>query len=288
MTLVIAKKNSNSIRIFSDTKKTDLTDVLKGISRSVLKSVILNRNLCVCFAGRIGYAYSSIQKLSGIIKQGYDDLDKAKDFLLKENQDSNNNVDFIIASLAPKFSLVKISDSKVEEVIDQCWIGNIDAFDDYQRRFHSTPGLDRGSLSKEEEVNLNTIYRMNRAFKRLVESEKHGDVGEFMIEVASSPDGFYYEPTCLSFPGSKAISPNTSAGLNEFFSSTGSYSYSILTPESTGVGAVGIQFYPGNVGALFYPVTLDTPLIYRNVSESELIDKIFTEYQIKLKSVLLE
>ena len=148
MTLVIAKKNSNSIRIFSDTKKTDLTDVLKGISRSVLKSVILNRNLCVCFAGRIGYAYSSIQKLSGIIKQGYDDLDKAKDFLLKENQDSNNNVDFIIASLAPKFSLVKISDSKVEEVIDQCWIGNIDAFDDYQRRFHSTPGLDRGSLSR--------------------------------------------------------------------------------------------------------------------------------------------
>lgn len=286
MTLVLAKRITNGIRIFSDTKKTDLADVLKGTSRNVLKSIILNKELCICFAGLIGHAYSAIQELGRTHQQ---DIDNVKNALLKANQESNDGVDFIVASLAKEPSLIKISDGKLEEVNDQCWIGNGDAFNDYQKIFHTTPAIDREDISEEEASICNTIFRMNRAFKRLVESRIHEDVGEFMIVTASSPEGFYHEPTSLSFPGSKSIQPNISAAsVEEYFASIGSFGYSILTPESPGIGVIGIHFYPGNSGALFSPLKKDQPIIYSSVSESEFIDKVHLEQEIKLKSIFYD
>ncbi|MBK7600298.1 MAG: hypothetical protein IPJ07_17980 [Acidobacteria bacterium] len=141
--------------------------------------------------------------------------------------------------------------------------------------FSYNQGIDRDDLSVEDAIICNTIFRMNRAFKRLVESSIHKDVGEFMIETASSPEGFYHEPS-KSFFLVQNIQPVIPATCpEEVFSSIGSFTYSILTPKSAGIGAIGIHFYPGNSGRCFTHLRVIDRLFIAVLVKASLLIKCF-------------
>lgn len=283
MTLVVARKIKDNIRIFSDTKRSDVSDVLKGVKRNILKTIILNEEICVSFAGRIGWATNAICQL----RKTSLSVDEVQNYLLRQNIESVDEVDFIVASLSREPSITKISGGIVESGLDQCWIGNKDAFNTFQKHFHSIKNPNIDGISKDQVEISNTLYRMKVAFERLVEQGKHSDVGEIYIETASLPTGFCYIPRSISFSGSKEIFPNVSGGPKEYFASLGSYTYSILTPESSGIGIIGVHYYPGEVGILLSCCNSDkSPIIYENVTEDQFIFIVSSKHSMTLRSVL--
>lgn len=282
MSLIAARRFEDQIRIFSDTKKTSPEELLKGVENSLLKTVILGSDLCVGFAGRIGPALIAIEKLDGIIRNRSFDLEQALQYMLSVHID--NDTDFIVATLRPS-RLSRIRDHIIESDLDLCWIGDQDAFSTYQEFFSQMPVLDRDDVPKQLAETLNTILRMHMAFIKLVESGKHNNVGEFMIEVGTKPgEGFYYEGAHIGHVGSQALFQliEDPQKIREWAAAQGSYTYSILAPARSGIGAIGIHFYEGNFGALFYPVKSSTPFLFQNVNEDEFKKVVLNEFGLHL------
>jgi len=202
MSFIRAQRFGDNLRIFSDTKITGSEEILRGVQTNVLKVVILRPDLCVGFAGLIGPASLGIEKVDKFIGAAEVDIDRILDYFLERHIAAGEKTDFIVASLTPKSNLHKISEGRIEKDLESCWIGDHDAFSTYQQFFHQTRGFERDDLSPESAQIVNTIFRMEKAFARLVESGAHESVGQFVIEVATNPgEGFYYEAHYIGRPG---------------------------------------------------------------------------------------
>lgn len=285
MSLIRAQKFSDEFRILSDTKITDTEQILKGVETNILKVVILRPDLCIGFAGLIGPASVGIEKMDELIGAEEVNIDQVLDHLLQRHLAAAKKTDFIVASLTPNSNLYKISEGKVESNLQTCWIGDHDAFSTFQEFFHQTRGFERPELSPELAQTVDTIFRMQRAFTRLVESDLHESVGRFMIEVATNPGtGFYYEARYIGTPGApglhRQIEP--SEEISDWSAAVGGFSTSILVPDAAGVGAIGIHFFQGKFGALFYPLEQEKPIIIKNVDKEEFIAQIFERFGVRL------
>jgi hypothetical protein len=277
MTLIVAQTLKDKIRIISDSKKTSPEEILKGTENSVLKAVILHPALCVGFAGSIGRAQVAIEKLD--VKRGSSfDVEKVLDHLLHEHLASSQDTDFIVAALSPATMLYEIRKGGIKRNPQNCWIGNFDAFSDYQRYYHTTPSIDRDNVSLEDNEALDAIYKMHMAFMSVIRSRAYQDVGEFTIEVATEPDGFKYMESAIAYPVTQSIPSHTWTTVRFGSTAEGGYCYSIMTPLESGIGAIGIHFFQGNFGALFYPAKSATRILYRDVTAEEFKVRVSHEF----------
>ncbi len=291
MSFVRAQRFRSEIRIFADTKKTSPHEILRGIQTSVLKVVIVRSDLCICFAGHIGPAVVALEGLDKMIGDKPWNLDSVLDYLLEAHIRSAKDTDFIIATLTPKTELYRISDGRIERDLEFCWIGDQDAFSTYQEFFQQISGFEREDVSPEVAETLNTILRMERAFVRLVESRRHENVGEFMIQVGTKPgEGFYYEGFHVGHPGSPNLRRkiDESEEVREWAAAGGSYTFSMLVPEQSGIGAIGIHFYEGNFGALFYPLKTEKPVLIMGVDQKGFQDSILERFGLRLTGLLTD
>ena len=207
------------------------------------------------------------------------------DHLLQRHLAVGKKTDFIVASLTPNSNLYKISVGKVESNLQTCWIGDHDAFSTFQEFFHQTRGFERPELSPELAQTVNTIFRMQRAFIRLVESGLHESVGQFMIEAGTNPGvGFYYEARYIGTPGPPSLRRQIepSEEISDWSAALGGFSTSILVPDKAGIGAIGIHFFQGKFGALFYPIKQEKPIVITNVNEQEFITQTFERFGVRL------
>lgn len=234
----------------------------------------------------IGPAQVAIETLDRIIGKAAFDLEEVLEYLRQANLESEHATDFIIATLSPKPALYRVRNGKVERELDVCWIGDQDAFSTYQRFFSQMPILDRDDVSPQIAEILNTVFRMHMAFIKLVESGEHASVGEFMIEIGTIPgEGFYHEGIYIGHPGSPALLQpiDDPEIIREWAAASGSYSYSILAPDKAGIGAIGIHFYEGNFGALFYPVKSSTPILFRDVNVDDFKKAVSYKFGVRLE-----
>jgi len=285
MSLIRAQKFGDEFRILSDTKITDSEQILRGVETNILKVVILRPDLCIGFAGLIGPASLGIEKMDELIGAEEVNMDQVLDHLLQRHLAAGKKTDFIVASLTPNSNLYKISEGKVESNLQTCWIGDHDAFSTFQEFFHQTRGFERPELSPELAETVNTIIKMQRAFTRLVESGLHESVGQFMIEVATNPGaGFYYEARYIGTPGAPSLHRQIepSEEISDWSAAIGGFSTSILVPDEAGVGAIGIHFFQGKFGALFYPLEQEKPIVIKNVDKEEFIAQIFERFGVRL------
>jgi hypothetical protein len=285
MSLVRAQQFGDNFKILSDTKISDSEQILRGVETNILKVVILRPDLCIGFAGLIGPASLGIEKMDKLIGAEEVHIDRVLDHLLQRHLAAAKKTDFIVASLTPSSNLYKISEGKVESDLQNCWIGDHDAFSTYQEFFHQTRGFERPELSPESAENVNTNFRMQRAFIRLVESGLHESVGHFMIEVATNPGiGFYYEARYIGTPGPASLHRQIepSEEISDWSASIGGFSTSILVPDQAGIGAIGIYFFQGKFGALFYPIKQEEPIVITNVDKEEFIAQVFERFGVRL------
>lgn len=284
MTLVVAHSLKEDLRIVSDSKKTSPEEILRGTENSVLKAVVLHPDLCVCFAGSIGRSQVAIEKL-GIDRGNSFDLEEVLEQLLNEHRVGNKDPDFIVAALSPTTTLSRISGGELARNLSACWIGNYDAFCGYQKHFQATPLPNEIDVPDTKYRFYALVSKMEESFRAVIRNNAYVDVGEFTISVMRDLDGLKYAPAANTALVNQSIPPNAWTPLQFGSPTEGGYSYSIMTPLEAGIGAVGVHFYQGELGALFYPMRSPISIVYWNVSADQFRDRVYEEFGFEIEGV---
>ena len=284
MTLIICRQIKEKIYIVSDSKVTDKNAVRNNPLTGNLKSLILNPYLSLSFAGNIHYAekilelfYSNrIANLQQLVLQ-----------CLKANIESNNETDFIIASLENgNRIIIKISDKTAQQNQQNAWIGNQLAFNKFQEYYH-TSNSDKKESSK-----------INKAFKSVIENEGIEDVADFCLSIETvyqeniKKHCFIYEMSAeVSFrPGTITFSKDKQSQIIPFggpekgaFLALYMRSFNLLKP------AIAIHFPEGKFGVLFCPaINLNKAEIIKEADGEKFMDIIFEKYGINLEGLVAE
>lgn len=236
--------------------------------------------MVVAFAGAIPLALRAIMS---VIKLGLlSDLDALLNVLLQQNRTTNNAVDFIVASLIPEPTLSRISNGVLERSLSAAWIGNKQAFEDYQR--FANRDIEPPVISALQVPTLwgETQLRMHVALREVIESQKYPDVSGFIIRVADSNGAFIY---CSSGEGNfiSEASELTDLGWKRGSASAGTYSFQLLVPGDSHGLIFGIHFYEGSLGLIFSALQEERPEIMRGVSFQQFIAAIVNRYRVVLK-----
>lgn len=277
MTLVIARCVEDEIRILCDSKITDATIRATHIADK-LKAVILNPHLCICFAGDVCRAQVAIEDLSREIKANNDfELNEVINCLHKSNVDGlkaatkhRDTTDYIVASMRPTLSLNKIAERIVQRDVKNAWIGSFPAYASYQSYYSDlTETLNVSLLTDEKRWQI--VSKMMDAFRLVMQDSDVPEVGNFLMSVTSKPAG----GAGFAYLTSAVVDGQGSAA-------EGGYSYSILTPKVSGIGAVGLYFNQGRCGTLLYPTKHLKATTYPEVSLAEFVMKVSGDFGIEL------
>lgn len=202
MTLVAARVFGNTVHILADSRVTFAEERYRPAPASVLKTVVLNPDICVAFAGDVDRAQMAIASANAAA-----DIQSLIDHFLHAHRDGGlNNPDFLLAVLRPAPQLIRIWNDTVEHELVTAWLGNPQAFNDLQTRI--------GARAESS-----AVARLQLAFHELLHADDFDDIGDFMIHCYSGPDGFVYAPS-----SGVAFWPDASTSSTEFERIWGSHS----------------------------------------------------------------
>lgn len=280
MSLVVARVLGNKLYILSDSKITDETSILKGNFKGALKSIILAPELCICFAGLVYPALSVIREANDYYNKT-NDINQIIKMLFDKSQKFDNQIDFIVAYCKDRPEIHTIKNGEIKKC-EVAWIGDIDAFNEYQQNYSeysSTPITNNPNFSNE----IQTQTLMYLAFSKTLNSTKCKSIDQPQISVMTEEKGFNYSIAVNIFAPAQTIPSGIETKINFGNVQNGGYGYTILVPDETGIGLIGVHFYPGNVGAIFYPLFEDSVIRYKNVTPNELIEIVKKDFGIRLQ-----
>lgn len=289
MTLVVARIVNNDVFVIGDSKLTNASGgPIRSPLQGTLKIQVLNPNFCMAFAGEV--RPSTIEGLNIISKKYSVNANEViLDKLLDLHNRNDQQLDFIIATASPAPAIFKISQGDLLENLQTAFIGDFIAFNAYQERFHQEEHVENFERTKlwvlrlpdHEGANQDIFSKMCRAMRNVIHDARIPSVGDFLLPVTSTTDGFNYmhyvdidAPPQISNPGWNTVRFGTAG--------EGGYSIVALSPKTSGVRALGIHFFQGNFGAFFAPDFSFTPLIYRNTNRSQFIEVIKSRFEIEL------
>ncbi|MCB0462924.1 MAG: hypothetical protein R2816_10520 [Flavobacteriaceae bacterium] len=169
MTLIICRQIKEKVYIVSDSKVTDKNAVRNNPLAGNLKSLILNPYLSLSFAGNVHYAEKILELF---YSNRIGSLQQLVLSCLKANIESNDETDFIIASLQNGNAIIiKISNKTAQQNQQNAWIGNQLAFNKFQEYYHT------------DNSNKGESFKINKAFKSVIENEEIEDVADFCLSI---------------------------------------------------------------------------------------------------------
>ena len=145
MSLIVARKEGNQLCIVSDTKLTYPAHETRNHKTSpeegVIKTVILNSQLAVAFAGDIDFAEKALQQINGSIQL------PAILHILKQHHDAScQQTDFVVCQVDPDPVIYKIANGQCSEE-EFAGLGDLKAYGHFQRCMQSNP---KDTLSKKK------------------------------------------------------------------------------------------------------------------------------------------
>ena len=191
LTLIVAREIAGEIRMYADAKISNQNELRSTPLKGALKLVTIN-DVCIGYAGNYHAAIDAIRDIK-ILK--LKDFGQITEHLFNVHKETDGEVDFIVAVYTPKIMLIKISNNSVEMDTKATWIGDVDAFTEYQELYHSP-----SPHNNEEDQKYRDIAKMGDAINQLVREHKHNSVGDFVISVRSSGEGFKYLVNAMVFP----------------------------------------------------------------------------------------
>lgn len=261
MTLVVARKLTDyHIEIVSDTRITDINATnRRSFLVGALKSVILSKPWCLCFAGDVKRAHYTIEK---IVTDGMVNFPVTRllGYLLDMHLESNRGTDFILCELRENAKIHIIKNGDCQEFLAG-WIGDYSVFRYYQECY---------SKSKNYEPSKDSRYHMSNAFRMVVHSSLYPDVystGDHVIVTTTTEQGFAYVP--YAYAVSVPFREGEFCIKNDV--EHGGYAESILVPVETGIGAIAVHMFPRNMGILYHPTYMAEPIITIDVTTSAYI-----------------
>ena len=281
MTLVVARKTGNEIRMMSDARILYPDQLSNSPLKGALKLVATN-DVCIGYAGNYHAALDSIRNIR---KRHLLDYGEVIEALFNTHLESNGDVDFIVATYTPTLKLIKISNGSVELDLEVAWVGDPDAFSEYQSLYHSATPPKSEFENKEKVERYEVASRMGDALGQLIKEKKHESVGDFTISVRSSSEGFKYLGNASVFPVSQEIPSGVATKIKFGTAAQGGYAYSVLCSQSSNTGAIGVHFYQGNVGALYHPLKCDEAIVYSDVTFDQFKESVLNDYGFKIDGI---
>jgi hypothetical protein len=275
VSLVVAQRYLNGIRLVSDTRVTDelrdsprvraRTELLEG----ALKVVALHPALCVAYAGSMEVAHDALRRLP---------VHRTTDFSLRTvheilSSSSRDGADFIVASLVPEPTLATILDGSVDERWERAYVGDPLGFNLFQEAL-SVSGGPRDSAGG--------VGALTQAMDDVIKAGKVPTVGGLTIEVRTEKAGFRYSGRGEISTGPIELGPGSVERPDDHTAATGAYFETYLYPEEAGVGALGVYFYQPRLGALFYPARAARSILYRDVSHPEFKSAVLHDHGFQL------
>jgi len=114
------------------------------------------------------------------------------------------------------------------------WIGNKDAFEDYQKHYQY--------VSQLTELPKNISLYMEFAIRHVIHQAIYDDIGDFVIGVMNSIEGFRYINHTSGISAQRLSPAGKSDSMADQTAAMGGNSYSVLTPKKAGIGAIGLHF----------------------------------------------
>jgi hypothetical protein len=257
-------------RIFCDTRVTYPHGENPHYLRGTLKAILLHPALCIAYAGDVASALSAIRDLRVSRSSGFS-LEKVESFLERAHNRTSAEMEFIVASALDGETLTVIREGRATRT-DNCWIGDIFAFEEYQRLFHTAAPISQSTeIDPTLAADLQVANRMNQAMEGIAASSSVASVGELILNVVLTKDGFVYAPRAWMQGGRSQTIPSGVPTKVQFGGAAeGGFAYSVLSSRTPGIGAIGVHFYQGRLGVLFSPMQLgEQPALYRRVGHDE-------------------
>ena len=122
-----------------------------------------------------------------------------------------------------------------------------------------------------------------QAMRQLVD-QGHPTVGGVATYVLSEAGGFRYSCAIEAVAGGSQVIPSGRWTNIQFGQgpAAGSYTETILTSSTPGVGAMGLHLREARAGALFWPLEYDQPVQYREVDVDQMISSIRSDHGLEL------
>jgi hypothetical protein len=279
VSLVTAEIATDFIEFNGDSRFTT-EDKPSDVFSGGLKIIILNKHLCIAYAGDVKTGEEAI-RLAVKAKTLKEIISILLPSTIKPDSNSDSDCEFIIGWSEPSSrQLVKIKEGKSESYEKGVtWIGNIDAYEVYQKAYHeyqmplATPGIP---------THLSEIGRLRNAMDTVLKDEEIINVGDSHITAQDDGRGFMYMPNFTSQTyGAKLLS-----GTHPLAATLGPGGDSLLievkTPEERGVGAIGIYVHEAQRGALYAPLLQEKPFKFDAVDPEAFRLAVFKATTIKL------
>jgi hypothetical protein len=269
VTLAVASVFETGIRLYCYTRVLYPYGENPHYLRGTLKAITLHPGLCIAYAGDVASALSAIRDLN-IHRSSSLSLPEVISHLEQTHSRTPKTTEFIVASAVEGQALTVIKEGRGSRV-NYCWIGDIDAFEEYQRLFHTTVApAPSTTIDPRLRADLEVVSRMHQAMEGIAASAGVRSVGELIIGVVLTADGLVYAPHAAMIGGRSQTIPSGVWTTVQFGGAAeGGFAYSVLGPSIPGIGAIGVHFYQARLGALFYPVELEAPALFRNVGHDE-------------------
>lgn len=212
MTLVVAEKLDNKVIILSDTllsfdwEGSPIHKHVKG--RSTIKTIIINKNICISYAGSPTYAEEALFEISSSKKV----KPKILNILVKCNKKSKGKTDFLVYFGEPNNELYIIKELQAPLNVQKCYIGLPSAYKKYTQIYKESNKetiicINEGifclsrlpdTFSEEEKINYS---KMRDAFIGVINSSEKR-IGGFVTSLIYESKEMKYLP---SFTSNKKI-----------------------------------------------------------------------------------
>ena len=297
MSFLFARNYKNKIYILSDTKVSfesseeqeifrkgvlnGSEDAYKKLDKfGVIKSVIINDNICVAFAGNLKHFNELLEYIENNNITDIDNINKKAKHI---NISCSGNTDFIVASTSvSNKELFLIQEGRIRRV-SSCWIGSPDTAEIFEKKRKELIASDDYSeckctkIEKEDgyiEVSNPDFQCLDiTAFRYAVKNTTDETVGGFIISCTGSNGFFMYmEEYETNVEKKRTVGPD---GIIQLFDNAEDGGYAFHFYESTNM--VSMYIYQMKKGVIYRPYLVDNdynhlrfPTMY-DCSEKEFI-----------------
>lgn len=281
MTLIVARKLSDSIHVVADTKiYWDDAIHLKQLEHGALKCIAISKTCCIAYADSTAVAERAIRPLIDSPTMSRIDI---CNHLLENHKWNNWSAEFILVTATDLLTIDRISNGSIESDLPNAWIGDAEAFEHYQTKFLSKDECGRiAKTDREKEC------RMDDALRAVIESGFFPNVAGFLVHTvarrfASHRPGVRYWSYSASV-GHQAIenSVQPTSVLASVGVANGSYRYNVHVPDTDGVGAIAVYIVEARCGVLYYPKLDWKPIKILDVECRQFLDIVESNYGLSL------
>ncbi len=280
MSLIVVRKQENKIFIVGDTKLTfpDARNPGEKVTSpldSIIKATILNRHLCLCFAGDYDKSVDDIIRECRALKM---DFQSMLEILLKYNVNKEHKTEFILCYSMMNIGRVWCVKNGIKIFEEHgCWIGSIDGFNQYQESFSLVQKTDMNAMMKD-------------AFSKILINPKDTGVNGFLISVSNISSFFEYDSFIQAYLPDRRYDENSpyKVGKGSFVitygtAAEGGYTVNVM-PSSRNHEILPIYVLQGNFGVI-YKTNLGGllhPELIRDVNEDTFIALLKKKYGIEV------